>query len=157
MRGWSGQGFLDRFFVSFLLDYIFRRWVSAFYEIFFFNKIHSGGCSKYWTIRIKFSIQYIFTTIHSFSDCLSLFFSAVRFLLRNSLLPIGEPLFFWRQIYKGQWKWKSSGYDLCPEKNNDVVMPPQHFFRSKLFWFHFPISVKAVKKGSNSDGEWFSI
>lgn len=25
VRGWSGQGFLDRFFVSFMLDYIFQR------------------------------------------------------------------------------------------------------------------------------------
>ena len=71
--------------------------------------------------------------ILSFSDCLSSVFSAVRFLNLSRNVPIRAPLFFDGKFIRVSGNERVPASGLCPEKNNDVVRPPQHFFRSKLF------------------------
>ena len=71
--------------------------------------------------------------ILSFSDCLSSVFSAVRFLDLSQNVPIRAPLFFDGKFIRVSGNERVPASGLCPEKNNDVVRPPQHFFRSKLF------------------------
>lgn len=71
--------------------------------------------------------------ILSFSDCLSSAFSAVRFLDISRNIPIRAPLFFDGKFIRVSGNERVPASGLCPEKNNDVVRPPQHFFRSKLF------------------------
>ena len=95
---------------------------------------HSGRLKPVRSGYVPVPMILFFCPIHLswykfFFNCLSLVFSAVRFLIPGRNIPIWEPLFFDGKFIRVSGNERVPAYSLCPEKNNDVVCDfPNIFF-----------------------------